>query len=139
MIEQWRDRAKCRGTDPAEYDVDRTTVWGKTPGPDRWPAWLDRLNEWVQRGTVCDGCPVVALCAADAAEHRDGGVIRGGIPIPHPSGDGIAGPNSKAARHAVALVAAGTDPDAARRWMTTDRITRALHKAGGMANVGALS
>lgn len=52
----------------------------------------------------CQGCPVMAQCAADAVEHRDRGIIRGGIYI----SDGDR--QFRAARRTLRWIAAGFVP-----------------------------
>ena len=75
---EWVTKAQCRRVDPAMMDAPdaRGLFAGKHPGPARlWRAYL--VN-----GTICEGCPVVRECAADAVEVDEAHVIRGGIPIP---------------------------------------------------------
>lgn len=60
----------------------------------------------------CHGCPVVALCAADAVENRDEGIIRAGVYIP----ERAQGSGYRAARRVLRYFAAGfvpmsSDPD----------------------------
>lgn len=69
----WIPRAQCRETDPSEFDVD-CSISGSTPPATRIDAMWDQ-------GRVCEGCPVLALCARDALAHDDMGVVRAGVPI----------------------------------------------------------
>lgn len=59
----WRDRARCRDTDPAVFEPD--------PDPDdRTPR--ERDHAWHQRhytaARVCDACPVLERCRATALD-----------------------------------------------------------------------
>lgn len=59
----WHVDAKCRRGDPRDWDLD---------GKKKYDAERDsRL--------LCQGCPVIAECALDAALHRDVHVIRAGV------------------------------------------------------------
>lgn len=65
----WRKRAKCRGTDPDEFDLVRRT------GKQQIAAAL------------CAGCPVIRECAQDVLHYRDTGMVRAGTYLPDHAGD----------------------------------------------------
>ncbi|MGP5931733.1 WhiB family transcriptional regulator [Corynebacterium glyciniphilum] len=69
----WLSQAACRGSNPGDFDIV-ANVSSATPPPKR----LDRM--WGQ-GAICEACPVVRECAADALTAGDQGVIRGGVPL----------------------------------------------------------
>ena len=70
---RWLPRAACLGSDPDDFDII-TNVTATVPTPTR----MDRM--WDQ-GTICESCPVVRECAADALDQRDIGIVRGGVPV----------------------------------------------------------
>lgn len=78
---RWAKRAACIGTDPFD--------------------WEDNARD-VGQCALCDSCPVLTECAADAVEMADRGVIRAGIRISSNRGS-----KRKAAHHALALISAG--------------------------------
>lgn len=64
----WWENAKCAGEDVNIYDLsDRSTM----------------INRADLARKLCDGCPVVAHCAIDAALHEDVGVVRAGLWLSH--------------------------------------------------------
>ena len=73
----WHERAQCRQGDPARFYVP-AGVWMRRKSGDR-DGWMQRMREL---GSVCDGCPVIRQCAADAIAGKDVGVIRAGVPLP---------------------------------------------------------
>ena len=72
----WQEKAKCSGQPLERFVLDEGP--GKVPSGDR-----DAAAE-----AACRGCPVAAVCAAEALEFSDVGVVRGGVWIP---GVGMAG------------------------------------------------
>lgn len=65
-IGAWRDRAACAQR--------KGTLDPSLPGiPGRFTARV--------AAQYCEGCPVIAACAADARENGDIGVVRAGIYI----------------------------------------------------------
>lgn len=65
--QQWRTKAGCQATDLSLWDVP--------------PMHGTELTMHEQR-IICDNCPVLRECAADAALARDVGIIRAGVAIP---------------------------------------------------------
>lgn len=65
-MNMWRDQAKCGGQ----------------AVPD--PTLPDEPSNDKQRiaRIYCQGCPVIAECAADALQHHTSGIIRGGMFVP---------------------------------------------------------
>lgn len=64
--------AACIGHDPALWDAPMVTGRGKKT----IPAHPERLTQAV---AICQSCPIALDCVADAIEHADVGVIRGGL------------------------------------------------------------
>lgn len=121
---EWRDRARCRDAE----DLDQFAV--ENAGAYTLCRTVEKCTRWIDRGAVCDGCPVIAECARDALEHGDGGVIRGGIPLVHESHSGGPGINRTRCRDALRLVACGASPADAREWLLTERLARARNTSG---------
>lgn len=95
---RWHERALCAAS-------RRPDLWDE-PGPGNQPRWA----KWVGAVTLCQGCPVADLCAAEALDHGDRGVIRAGVIIPSAT---LSGRTLKAVRGALARVASGISPAAA--------------------------
>lgn len=72
---EWHGRAKCAqpAADPSDYDAD----W--PPGHPR----RDRAVNLAAAQELCEGCPVIAQCAAGALHYPRGcdGTIRAGYPL----------------------------------------------------------
>lgn len=64
----WHVDAQCRGDSPDLYDVDRL------PNGDDTRAAVARV--------LCDGCPVLRKCAADALDPLAVGTLRAGVHLP---------------------------------------------------------
>ncbi|MEY8565170.1 WhiB family transcriptional regulator [Corynebacteriaceae bacterium 7-707] len=70
---EWLPRAACQTADPDAFDIGMNVSSG-TPAARR----IDQV--WDQ-GVICESCPVVRECAADAITMGDIGVVRGGVPV----------------------------------------------------------
>lgn len=66
----WRLRALCRGRDPEDYDL----TFSKDLGEDETRDSRARA--------LCEGCPVMVECAAEALEPLAVGTVRAGVWIP---------------------------------------------------------
>jgi len=72
--ENWWNRAKCRNDDPNRYDLDRDRSIRRDE--------KSRIAE-----ELCEGCPVLAECAADVLENNNIGLVRAGLWFPCPPKD----------------------------------------------------
>lgn len=63
LRKNWWNHAKCKGENPDNYDLARARV------PNR---------DYAAR-KLCEGCPVIAECAADVLEHNNYGTVRAGM------------------------------------------------------------
>lgn len=63
----WQERAKCWGDDPERFTLDD----GPHEVPPRYRAGVAR--------DLCDGCPVIRECAADALRYRVTSTVRAGV------------------------------------------------------------
>jgi hypothetical protein len=77
---QWADRALCIDLDPDYFTAPPAVTNAWTSGNRR--RWAEVMN----RGQVCEQCPVMRECAADAFACKDSEVIRGGITLGGRSG-----------------------------------------------------
>ena len=72
--QNWWNRAKCKGDNPDRYDLN-----------------LDRSIRRDEKGRIaeelCEGCPVLAECAADVLENNNIGLVRAGLWFPFPPND----------------------------------------------------
>lgn len=70
--QNWWNRAKCRNDDPDRYDLN-----------------LDRSIRRDEKDCIaeelCEGCPVLAECAADALATNNVGIVRAGLWFPYPA------------------------------------------------------
>nr|DAL35809.1 MAG TPA_asm: Transcription factor WhiB [Caudoviricetes sp.] len=63
LRKNWWNKAKCHGENPDNYDL------GLTRAPNK---------DYAAR-KLCEGCPVIAECAADVLEHNNYGMVRAGM------------------------------------------------------------
>lgn len=63
LRKNWWNEAKCHGKNPDNYDL------GLTRAPNK---------DYAAR-KLCEGCPVIAECAADVLEHNNYGMVRAGM------------------------------------------------------------
>lgn len=63
LRKNWWNRAKCHGENPDDYDL------GLTRAPNK---------DYAAR-KLCEGCPVIAECAADVLENNNYGMVRAGM------------------------------------------------------------
>lgn len=63
LRKNWWNEAKCHGENPDNYDL------GLTRAPNK---------DYAAR-KLCEGCPVIAECAADVLEHNNYGMVRAGM------------------------------------------------------------
>ena len=70
----WLHRAQCLGTDPEAFDLTSSKTLTETYGED---ATRDQVAE-----LLCEGCPVMAECAAEALIPLAVGAVRAGVWIP---------------------------------------------------------
>lgn len=70
---EWIQKAACRHADPNAFDIVANVNSGTPP--------QERITAMWDKGHICESCPVVAQCAADALAGADIGIVRGGVPI----------------------------------------------------------
>lgn len=101
-MSNWTDQAQCLG--------DETEVYWVTVGESRRLSCgdRDRVAAVLERGSICDGCPVMVQCARDVLECPAEGTIRAGIPVPLV--ERSTGQARAAVRLALEKVAAGRFP-----------------------------
>lgn len=109
----WHVDAQCRSDSPDLYDVDRL------PNGDETRAAVARV--------LCDGCPVLRQCAADALDPLAVGTLRAGVHLPAtPSQAG-----RRKIRHRLAAIAAGSLDPAELGDIEREVIVAILHAATG--------
>lgn len=80
----WINDAACIEDDPSTYDIDTPFTQSLSDKHLNLTYIHDRLQN-----LQCTTCSVAAQCAADAAFHRDTGVIRGRLPLFPTHGRGV--------------------------------------------------
>ena len=105
LRKNWWNRAKCHGENPDDYDL------GLTRAPNK---------DYAAR-KLCEGCPVIAECAADVLENNNYGMVRAGMWFDtwaiSPDKGRMSAENSAAASHREMILrrlAAGMPLDKAR-------------------------
>lgn len=88
MTDAWYAKAKCKG-----WPLDLFTLEHLDH-----PRYHSRAARNHIAACLCDGCPVMQACAADAVYHRDCGIIRAGTWLqPHPTAETLGRLNAIAA------------------------------------------
>lgn len=73
----WITHAKCRDMDPEKFDLSNMRDKYGISNAHEVAAARERIA-----AELCEGCPVVAQCALDAAEPVSVGMVRAGVWVP---------------------------------------------------------